>query len=172
MKRKIGMAVATAGLVAAAFFGYQVYEDRATGTLPKRVFENMKFPDTLAEVTGDEKGMACVQIRLRTASGDQMLASTYMLEHDFRTMTEAQKRKAVIERTEREMKDVGLACTDPDGKVFLHQTYAQPHCESCGGGCGSIGCPATIQSGGFCTYQGPNCIIVIICCGGGACTCG
>lgn len=171
MKRKIGMALATAGVLVAAFVGYRVYDNRPTGTIPKQVFEKMKFPKTLAETTGDPAtGLVCHQVVLRTPNGDQMLASHDLLGYDFRTMTEGQKREALKADTRKDMEQVGLACREPGGDWFFREATAQRYCESCGGGCGVISCPAHIIEGGTCELSGPNCVISFVCCDVG-CTC-
>ena len=168
-KRWTGLA-AIAGVAVAVTAGLMLQEAEK-GKLPGKVFDRMKFPKTLSEVMGDANtGIVCHQVILRTERCDEVLGSHDILGHDFRTMTEAQKRRVLIDDSRKDMEEIGLACADPEGNHWFRAAYAQPHCESCGGGCGAIGCPAKIQIGGQCTFNGPDCIITVICCGG-PCVC-
>ena len=170
MKRNwLGMLVASIALAA----GVAYYMNQPGGPLPRSVFDDMEFPpDAVMEtLRGDENGLMCQQLDLKTADGTTMIAWHKLWKHDFRSMTVAQKKAALIAGAKDAAHETELACTDPDGKVWLHQAIAQPHCDTCGGGCGTKSCPATIVSGGGCVLGGTNCVITFICCSG-SCTCG
>lgn len=169
MKRLLSGVAAAVALVGGLVL-YDAVRDKP-GKLPGRVFDKMEFGDGFDAVTGDERGLVCHQVILRTSAGDELIVSHKLWHHDFRKMTPAEKRKVLREDAQRDMEDAGLACMGPDGKVLLHQAYAQPHCEDCGGGCGTKSCPATVIAGGGCMLGGVNCVITFICCSG-PCTCG
>ena len=170
MKRNwIGFLAVSMALAA----GVAYYMNQPGGPLPPSVFDGMKFPsdEVMATMSGDENGLMCQQLDLQTADGTTMIAWHKLWRYDFRHMTVGQKKAALIQGAKDAAHETELACSDPAGKVWLHQAYAQPHCDSCGGGCGSISCPAHTVVGGGCAFGGPNCTISVICCSGG-CTCG
>lgn len=169
MNRRMGLGLGMVAVAVAAFVVYNMMQE--SGRLPDKVFERMEFGGEFGLLTGNEKGVVCHQVFLCQETGCEMLVSHKLWHHDFRTMTEAQKRAAIISDTQRDMEDVGLACTKPDGSIFLSEAWAQPHCSDCGGGCDSRSCPGTIGLQGGCSLGGVNCAITFICCSGGCPNC-
>lgn len=146
--------------------------NQRTGKLPPDIYEKMDFPAGLEQVTGDKNGVVCHEVRLLSKSGEQTIVWHKLWEHDFRKLSPAEKEAVIRKDVRKDMEDVGLACTSPDGKVWLHQAYAQPHCEDCGGGCGTRSCPGTLAIGGGCLLGGTTCVITFICCSGPCPPCG
>lgn len=153
-----------AGIAVAAWLAYGPVQP--TGKLPDSVFENMEFGKDFDALTGDKNGVVCHEVRLITDDGEETVVWHKLWHHDFRKMTVAQKRVALRKDTQEDMREVGLACADPSGRVWLSQAYAQPHCDTCGGGCGTKSCPGTVAMGGGCLLGGTNCVITFICCSG------
>lgn len=142
------------------------------GPLPDSVFDKMEFPDdaVMEALTGDPDGVLCHLFNIKTADGSIMVSSHRLWNHDFRKMTVAQKKAALIASAKSAAKEVGLACNEPSDSVLLQSAYAQPHCDQCGGGCSTKTCPGTLAPGGGCLVGGTNCAITYLCCSG-SCTC-
>jgi len=143
------------------------------GPVPDSVFDAMAFPDdaVMETLKGDADGVMCQQLNLRTADGTTMVSSHKLWHYDFRKMTVAEKKAALIAGAKAAARESELAyCNEPDDSVFLQSAYAQPHCDQCSGGCDVRSCPATVVMGGGCVLGGTNCVITYLCCSG-SCNC-
>lgn len=131
--------------------------------------KNMRFPKGLGQTVGRAGGVVCHEVWL-WKDGQKALVSRHDIPgRDFSKATEEQKRAWIIEHTERDVEEAGIACAEPGGVFPV--AYAQRQCWDCGGDCYVVSCPATYQPGGFCTLNGPTCVMSYLCCSGctGAC---
>lgn len=154
--------------------GLSYYLTRGPGGLPPSVFDRMTFPRGTADMAGDQNGRICHEVRLQNREGVSVVARGYIDGKDFRVLTSAEKKSAIIESAKSLTEAAGLlACSADPGLPFqgaASAAFAPPTCLDCDGGCGAASCPAHVVEPG-CEWNGPDCLITIICCTG-SCNCG
>lgn len=165
-------------MVAGGGMSYYLTRTPGHGHIPPEVLDRMKFDHGTADMVGDTaSGRMCHEVRLRNSEGETVIGRGYIDRKDFRTLTDAEKRAAIIQSAKGivEASGVSAACLpDPDGWFpgVASVAFADPpKCLDCDGGCGSASCPAHVPlAGPPCQMTGPDCIISIICCSS-SCNC-
>jgi hypothetical protein len=166
-QKALGLFVVLAA-VAAAYGLYEV--SKKPERRPIQAAREMEFPMGIGGVIGRGDGVVCHQVVKRLPGKPDEVVRYHEMPYDFRDATEEQKKAWIIEDTVRDLGEIGMACAPSPDPGFLSVALAQPHCEDCGGGCGSSSCPAHVVGSG-CWLNGTNCVITIICCSGAPCGC-
>ena len=138
------------------------------GKIPKDKITDMRFPRGL-KATGDPlSGLMCHQIIVKGHDGkpDETLLFHQIEHKDFRTMTEEQKKAAIIADTQADLEGAGVAC-GPVAPPFFSEAIADSvkRCDGCGTDCWITSCDSTFV-GPYCVLGGSTCVISFICCGG------
>jgi hypothetical protein len=145
------------------------------GPDPKVAAREMKFPQGVEDMLGDEQGRMCHQVIVRLPGEPDRIGAHHFIEgKDFRKGSREEKMAWLKEHLEKDMESSGLACNTGPGDWFLGASaaYGQIECNpaECGGGynCSTWSCPARLSiPHQNCSLGGPNCVITYFCCGAG-----
>jgi len=136
--------------------------------IPKDKISGMLFPKGM-KIAGDpQTHKTCHQIIMRHADGTEEVLAFHTIDRDLTGLSEDQIKALVIEHTQGDLEQEGMACNDTPPGIFPEAVADVKRCDECGSGCWITSCPATSHPT-YCTLAGTTCVISFICCGGQGC---